>query len=458
MDMINTDAVIKNDQAKTENNTKRKFKINFKAWAKKFFVKKNIISLIVIFILLLGLTQVAVNFGYQMGMVDSFKKQTQLNFWLSQNVLGFSNKKSESDWYVFWDVWSKLKNEYVERDLLTDEALVENAIRGIVATTEDQFSEFLTYQDYEDLNGELAGSFEGIGAEIGKRNGQVVIIAPLKNSPAAKIGLRAGDMIIEVDGKSTIDFSTTDVVKLIRGKKGTKVNVTVYRESIADKKTFEIVRDQINIPSCDVEFTNDNVAVLRIYNFYDNLLSEFATSLATIKQKNPRGIIIDLRNNPGGYLDAYLEMAGHFFNKGEVVLIEDFNGKQENVTEISKGDGFLKNKKIVVLINGGTASAAEILAGALRDNNNVKIIGEQSFGKGSVQELMPLRNNNFLKLTIAYWLTPKGTNISKKGITPDIEVKVPEELIDAMGSYEGIDLAKDIQLKKAMEELNKIIK
>jgi len=452
------ETMVNNNQEKIENNNSKKFKITFKAWAKKFFVKKNIISLIVIFILLLGLTQLAVNFGYQLGMVDSFRKQTQLNFWLSQNVLGFSNKKSESDWYVFWDVWSKLKNEYVERDSLDDEALVENAIRGIVATTEDQFSEFLTYKDYEDLNGELAGSFEGIGAEIGKRDGQVVIIAPLKNSPAAKAGLRAGDMIIEVDGQSTIDFSATDVVKLIRGKKDTTVNVTVYRESISDKKSFEIVRDQINIPSCDVEFTNDNVAVLRIYNFYDNLLSEFATSLNTIKQKNPRGIIIDLRNNPGGYLDAYLEMAGNFFNIGEVVLIEDFNGKKENVTEISKGDGFLKNKKIVVLINGGTASAAEILAGALRDNNKVKIIGEQSFGKGSVQELMPLRNNNFLKLTIAYWLTPKGTNISKKGITPDIEVKVPEAMIEAMGSYEGIDLVKDIQLKRAMEELNKIIK
>jgi len=458
MDMIDTNMMVDNNPEKIINNSNKKFKINIKSWFKKFFTKKNIISLIVIFILLLGLTQVSVNFGYQMGMVDSFKKQNQLNFWLSQNILGFSNKKSESNWYVFWDVWSKLKNEYVEKEELNDEILIENAIRGVVASTGDQFSEFLTYKDYEELNGELAGSFEGIGAEISQRDGQVVIVAPLKNSPAAKAGLRPGDIIIEVDKTSTIDFSATEVVKLIRGKKGTKVNVTVYRESIADKKVFEIVRETISIPSCDVEFTNDNVAVLRIYNFYDNLLSEFATSLATIKQKNPRGIIIDLRNNPGGYLDAYLEMAGHFFNKGEVVLIEDFNGKQENVTEISKGDGFLKNKKIVVLINGGTASAAEILAGALRDNNNVKIIGEQSFGKGSVQELMPLRNNNFLKLTIAYWLTPKGTNISKKGITPDIEVKVPEELIDAMGSYEGIDLAKDIQLKKAMEELNKIIK
>jgi carboxyl-terminal processing protease len=351
-----------------------------------------------------------------------------------------------------------LKNEYVEKEELNDEILIENAIRGVVASTGDQFSEFLTYKDYEELNGELAGSFEGIGAEISQRDGQVVIVAPLKNSPAAKAGLRPGDIIIEVDKTSTIDFSATEVVKLIRGKKGTKVNVTVYRESIADKKVFEIVRETISIPSCDVEFTNDNIAVLRIYNFYDNVLTEFAKALETIKQKNPKGIIVDLRNNPGGYLDAYLEMAGDFFNKDEVILIEDFNGNQQNITEVSNGDGFLKNKKMVVLINGGTASAAEILAGALRDNNKVKIIGEQSFGKGSVQELMPLRDNNFLKLTVAYWLTPKGINISKKGITPDIEVLIPEDMIDATGAYEGIDLVKDIQLKKAVDELNKIIK
>ena len=177
-----------------------------------------------------------------------------------------------------------------------------------------------------------------------------------------------------------------------------------------------------------------------------------------IKDRNPRGIVLDLRNNPGGYLEAYLEMANTFFKKGEVVLIEDFKGKQANETKISLGDGYLKDKKMVVLINGGSASAAEILAGSLRDNSKTKIVGEKSFGKGSVQELMPLKNNNFLKLTIAYWLTPKGVNISKKGIEPDIEVKVKDEEIDALGAYEGINVNKDSQLKKAIEELNKIIK
>ncbi len=436
----------------------KKKKVDLKAWSKSFFIKKNIISLVVILIILMTLTQISLSLGYRMGMTDSFKKQSQVNFWLSQNVLGFANTKSESDWYVFWDVWSKIKNEYVDRADIEDEKLIEYAIRGIVGSTGDPFSEFLTYKDYEELNGELAGSFEGIGAEIGKRNGRIVIIAPLKNSPASKAGLRAGDAIIEVDGTSTIDFSTTEVVKLIRGKKGTNVKITVFRENSMDKKEFEITRAKISIPSCDVEFTNDNIAVLRIYNFYDNVIPEFAEAMNTIKDRNPRGIVLDLRNNPGGYLEAYLEMANSFFKKGEVVLIEDFKGKQANETKISSGDGYLKDKKMVILINGGSASAAEILAGSLRDNSKIKIVGEKSFGKGSVQELMPLKNNNFLKLTIAYWLTPKGVNISKKGIEPDIEVKVKDEEMDILGSYEGINVNKDSQLKKAIEELNKIIK
>jgi carboxyl-terminal processing protease len=271
-----------------------------------------------------------------------------------------------------------------------------------VNATDDQFSEFMTYKEYQELNNELAGSFEGIGAEIGKKNDQIVIIAPLKDSPAQKAGLRPGDMILDVDGKTIVDMTATEAVKLIRGKGGTKVKITIYRESISDKKVFEIIRSKINIPSCEVEFIGDNIAVLRVYNFYDNLVSEFNKSVETIKAKNPKGIIVDLRNNPGGYLDAYLEMGNSFFKKGDILVTEDFGGKRDAISETTSVDGYFRDKKIVVLVNEGTASAAEILAGALRDNNQVKIIGEKSFGKGSVQELIPLKNNNFLKLTIAH--------------------------------------------------------
>ncbi len=456
MDILESNSVLNSIQ---QNDLKiKKLRISFKVWMKKFFVKKNVVSLIVIFIILMTLTQMSMTFGYRMGMVDSVKKQSQMNFWLSQNILGLKNTKSESDWYVFWDVWSKLKNEYVDNKDITDEKLIENAIRGIVNTTNDQFSEFMTYKEYQELNGELAGSFEGIGAEIGKKNGQIVIVAPLKDSPAQKAGLRSGDMIVDVDGKTIVDMTATETVKLIRGKGGTKVKITIYRESIAEKKVFEITRSKINIPSCEVEFINDNIAVLRVYNFYDNLVPEFMKSLEVIKAKNPRGIIVDLRNNPGGYLDAYLEMGNNFFKKGDTLVSEDFGGKREAITEVANMNGYFRDKKMVILINGGTASAAEILAGALRDNNKVLIVGEKSFGKGSVQELMPLKNNNFLKLTIAHWLTPKGTSISKKGIVPDIEVKLTDAQINDLGAYSGINLIKDLQLKRAVEELNKIIK
>lgn len=280
--------------------------------------------------------------------------------------------------------------------------MIENAIRGLVASTEDPFSEYLTQEDYKELNSELQGSFDGIGAEISRRNGQVVIVSPLKDTPAYKAGLKPGDIILEVDGVSTVDATSNEVVKLIRGKKGTVVNIVVFRESTYEKKVFNITRNKIDVPSLEMEETSDGIIILKIYNFYDPLLAQFDRAVQLIKEKNPKGIIVDLRNNPGGYLDAYIDVGQYFFKRGQSLLIEDFGGKKDSEIYRANRDGELRNHKMVVLVNEGTASAAEILAGALRDNNNVLIVGEKSFGKGSVQELMPIRNNNFLKLTIAY--------------------------------------------------------
>ncbi len=336
--------------------------------------------------------------------------------------------------------------------------MIENAIRGLVSSAEDPFSEYLTYEDYKELNSELQGSFDGIGAEISRRKGQVVVVAPLKDTPAYKAGLKPGDIILEVDGISTIDASTGEVVKLIRGKRGTVVNIVVFRESTYEKKVFDITRSKIDVPSLEVEETSDGIIILKIYNFYDPLVAQFDRAVKIIKEKNPRGIIIDLRNNPGGYLDAYVDVGQYFFERGKLLLQEDFGSKKDEVVYRANRDGELKNYKMVVLVNEGTASAAEILAGALRDNNKVLIVGEKSFGKGSVQELMPIRNNNFLKLTVAYWLTPNGINISKKGIVPDIEVKAKEGDFEQVSTYEQSNLQKDNQLKRAYEELLKIIK
>lgn len=434
-----------------------KSKKSFFTWKKKNITWKNVFSIFGIFVIMMIFSQVVENYGYKKGLKDAINRGTEINFWSTQNVFGMSNQKSESNWFVFWDIWSRIKNDYIDGKKVTDEKMIENAIRGLVASTEDPFSEYLTQEDYKELNSELQGSFDGIGAEISRRNGQVVIVSPLKDTPAYKAGLKPGDIILEVDGVSTVDATSNEVVKLIRGKKGTVVNIVVFRESTYEKKVFNITRNKIDVPSLEMEETSDGIIILKIYNFYDPLLAQFDRAVQLIKEKNPKGIIVDLRNNPGGYLDAYIDMGQYFFKRGQSLLIEDFGGKKDSEIYRANRDGELRNHKMVVLVNEGTASAAEILAGALRDNNNVLIVGEKSFGKGSVQELMPIRNNNFLKLTIAYWLTPKGINISKKGIVPDIKVEV-KDVDNTTSTYEKSDLTKDIQLKRAYDELLKLIK
>lgn len=453
--IIETEKIEKTNQ---KNGFLRVFLFDIKKWSKKNITWKNGLSILGIFIIMMVFSQVIINYGYKKGLKDAVARGSEIGFWSTQNVFGMTGQKTESNWFVFWDVWSRIKNDFIDSKNITDEKMVENAIRGLVSSTEDPFSEYLTYKDYKELNSELQGSFEGIGAEITKRNGQVTIVAPLRDTPADKAGLRPGDIILEVDGVSTLDASVNEVVKLIRGKKGTSVNIVVFRESSYEKKVFDIIRNKINVPSLELEESSDGIIIVKVYNFYDPLVAQFEKAIEIIKQKNPKGIILDLRNNPGGYLDTYIDVGQYFFKKDSLLLLEDFGDKKEEVVYKSNRDGELKDYKIVVLVNSGTASAAEILAGALRDNNKVLIVGEKTFGKGSVQELMPVRNNNFLKLTVAYWLTPNGVNISKKGIIPDIEVKLTEEEMEQMSTYELSDIKKDKQLNRAYNELLKLIK
>jgi carboxyl-terminal processing protease len=272
----------------------------------------------------------------------------------------------------------------------------------MVDSIDDPFSEFLNAKDKQELDTELSGSFDGIGAEVGKKDGKIVIIAPLANTPAQKAGIQPQDEILEVNGVTTYNMTPTDVVTKIRGKKGTPVEILIMRESFDKPKKLTIIRDTINIPSASVEILPNNIALLKIYNFYQPLSEQFARGLKTIQDNKAKGIIIDLRNDPGGYLDLYTEIGNYFFKKGSVLLIEDYKGYQQNQEYRAYRDGELKDMPTIILINGGTASAAEILAGALRDNRGIKLVGETSFGKGSVQELISLSGNNQIKLTIAH--------------------------------------------------------
>ena len=360
---------------------------------------------------------------------------------------------SEADMSIFWDTWKIALEKYVSRDGLDAQEMILGATRGLVESLEDPYTEFLNTEQTKDLSEELSGEFYGVGMEIGRRDGFLVVIAPLPDTPAEEAGLKANDNIIKIDETETINLSSFEASKLIRGPEGTKVILTIYRSSWDETKKIELIRSKISIPSVKWEKIDNNIAYLKIYNFNQPLTLDFYRTALEIALAKPQGIIIDLRNNPGGYLEAVVDISGWFLGKGDIVLKEDFGHDEIKLFRVRIGQALLKDIPTVVLINEGTASASEILAGALRDNRGVRLIGEKSFGKGSVQELISLKDNNSVKMTISRWLTPNGTIIQDNGLIPDVEVKMEEEL----GSFSKIDLEKDSQLRTAIEELQKLL-
>ncbi len=353
------------------------------------------------------------------------------------------------DMQVFWDTWKTILSKYVDRQHLDTQKMIEGASAGLVQSLDDPYSVFLNKEQTKDLSQELSGEFFGVGMEIGRKEGFLVVVAPLPNTPAARAGLQPNDKILKIGKTNAGNISTAEAAKLIRGPKGTTVVLTVYRSSWDKTKEIKLVRQKISIPSLSWKMLDNKIAYLQIYNFNQPLLTKFYQAALQIIAAKPQGIIIDLRNDPGGYLESVINISGWFFPKGQVILKEDF-GNQRIKLYRSKGPDLFKNIPIVVLTNGGTASAAEILAGALRDNREAKLVGEKTFGKGCVQELVPLKDNGAsVKITIAKWLTPKGTIIQNNGLVPDYEVKNSTEI----GTYEKVNLAKDKQLQKAIQVL-----
>jgi carboxyl-terminal processing protease len=293
----------------------------------------------------------------------------------------------------------------------------------------------------EDFYQDLSGTFEGIGAEIGMRNDTITVIAPLDGMPAQKAGLRSGDKIYAIDGESALGMTVNEAVKRIRGEKGTEVTLTIIRGE--DKPIdITIVRDEIFVASIEHEMREDDIYYIKISSFNDDTESLFYEAVANALVEKPKGIILDLRNNPGGYLETSITVASEWIEAGPVVA-EQF-GENRRMEHPSNGNARLSDIPTVVLINQGSASASEIVAGALRDYNKATIVGKQSFGKGSVQSLRNLSDGSSLKLTVAKWLTPEGDYIHEKGIEPQIEVDLTEEDINN-------DL--DPQLDKAVDIL-----
>lgn len=357
-------------------------------------------------------------------------------------VLNRLNSKDNLDFSTFWEAWDKLNASYLNKKDLTGEKLLQGAIDGMITAVGDPYTSYYDPESNNTFNKELSGKFEGVGMELGVSDNQLVVIAPLDDSPASKAGILAGDRIVAIEGKDASKFTIADAVSIIRGKAGTKVKITFLRKDKVDPFEIELTRATINVKSIKTKFESDK-AIITITRFGENTKSEWDSVVNELATKGIKKLILDLRNNPGGQLDTAINIAGEFVSqKDAVVQQEDSDGKRQQF--YAKTDGRLQGAAIVVLINKGSASASEIVAGALKDYKKAKIIGENSFGKGTVQAVTNLKDGSGLHITVAKWLTPNGSWVHGKGIKPDFEVVLTEEDISA---------GQDPQMQKALDLL-----
>ena len=374
-------------------------KINFSF--KKFFIPL-IVILAVFFI------------GFSIGRDATFKN------------LSFSNNEESPafDQNLFWQTWSLVKKNYVKQPV-EDQDLFYGALKGLVMGIDDPYSVFLKPDLAKKFLDDMSGSFEGVGMEVGMKDGRVTVIAPLPDTPAFRAGIRPGDKIFAVDDKDISGLSLDEAVNLIRGEKGTPVVLTIWRDGETKTEDIEIIRDVIDVKSVSWELKGNNIAYLNITHFSEDTWPDFKDVAQVIVRAKPNGLVVDLRNNPGGYLDTAVNMAGYWL--GQNVIVVSKNAREIEREYRSNGLGELKHIPTIILVNEGSASASEILAGALQDYKQATILGEKTFGKGSVQELESLSDGSALKLTVARWYTPLGRSIEEQGILPDIEVILTQE-------------------------------
>ncbi|MBL8029981.1 MAG: S41 family peptidase [Candidatus Doudnabacteria bacterium] len=364
-------------------------------------------------------------------------------------IVNQSDTPKTVDYGLLWQAIDQVNKKYIEGAIDPQKTLY-GAVSGAVGAVGDPYTEFFPPKAKEDFKTALAGSFDGIGAEIGKKDGLITIIAPLEDSPAKKAGILAKDIIVKVNGESTDGWSTEDTVSKIRGPKGTEVTLTIFREGRTQVFDVTIKRDKIEIKSVrweikEVGEQKKKIATITMSRFGDDTGPLFNKAVQEVLSQGAQGIILDLRNNPGGYLQTAVQLASLWVKEGDIVVTEA-RSQADSVKYTSTGPNKLAGIKTVVLINGGSASASEILSGALKDHNLARLIGEKSFGKGSVQELVDLQGGSAVKVTVAKWITPGGKNLNHDGLVPDIEVKLTEQ---------DIKDGKDPQMEKAVEEISK---
>lgn len=339
---------------------------------------------------------------------------------------------------------------YFEKDPEKQEEAIYD---GIMAGLDDPYSVYYTKEEYEDLMEEDSGEYVGVGAVVTQdENMRVSVVRPIPGSPAEEAGIQAEDVIVEVDGTEITDQELSLVVDMIRGKEGTTAHIKVYRQSEADYLEFDMVRRVVENYSVYHEMLDNNIGYIQIQQFYDNTPKEFKEAIEDLKSQGAKGLIFDVRDNPGGLLNAVTDMCDYVMGDGTIVTVEDRNGRVLNDYESDEEHQI--DMPMVVLVNGNSASASEIFTGALKDSGKAKIVGTTTFGKGIVQSVIPLSDGTAIKLTIAKYFTPNGNDIHKIGIEPDYEV----ELADGRKNAVNLPHEEDAQLDKAIEIINSEIK
>jgi len=400
------------------------------------------------FIVALGMAflfAVSVSYAYKLGFGEGLQQTRNI---VIQNVSDIEvpeQVQEKADFSIFWEVWDLVNAKHPNGKDTDAQSLVYGAIKGMIESLDDPNTNFFNPEDSIKFTEDVKGRFSGTGMEIGIREEKLVVIAPLAGSPAEKAGLQTGDIISKIDGESTEGITIEEGVKKIRGPQGTTVTLTIIRKGVEEPLEIPVVRDNIEVPAMEIKELEEGISLMSVYNFNANIPFLFRTSMLKEAFSGTEGIVLDLRNNPGGFLDVAVDMADWFLAKDALIVTERFSSGEEEKF-ISKKDGVLKDIPVVILVNGGSASASEILAGSLRVNRNIQIVGEQTFGKGTVQELKKLSDGSSLKVTVAQWLLPDGSLIEGNGLVPNIVVSEQPEV-----NEEGQIV--DPQLDRALEIL-----
>ncbi|MBM3835635.1 MAG: S41 family peptidase [Verrucomicrobia bacterium] len=380
---------------------------------------------------------------------------------------------------LFIRVLEKIRQEYVDPEKVSYDELMRGALRGMLSTL-DPHSEFMEAQKYEDLRNDTEGAYGGVGIQIGLRDKDniLTVIAPMEDTPAFRAGILAGDKIVKIEGKSTEKISLTEAVKRLRGEPGTQVTITVSRPTLPQPKDFTLKRVVIKVDTVkDIDgrrsfpLSENKIGYIRMTQFGEQTTAELQDALKKLKEQGMEGLILDLRNNPGGLLDQAVKVCELFVPRGQLVVSTEGRGSQAKYGYVAKGRDLYPNVAIVILVNGGSASASEIVAGCLQDRGRAFVMGEQTFGKGSVQSIVPLPEGSALRLTTAKYYTPSHKVIHEKGITPDSIVPMSPEEEEALsykraaGSLDALDEekrervlnARDIQMERATDFLKGVL-